>query len=62
MLVRISVTSDIVGDLDIAKHVNSPTVTGGRSDVVACVEIEKGLLAETLIDLANQVVNNDQAC
>lgn len=59
---RISVTSDIVGDLDIAKHVNSPTVTGGRSDVVACVEIEKGLLAETLIDLANQVVNNDQAC
>ena len=62
MLVRISVTSDIVGDLDIAKHVNSPTVTGGRSDVVACVEIEKGLLAETLIDLANQVVNNDRAC
>lgn len=62
MLVRISVTSDIIGDLDIAKHVNSPTVTGGRSDVVACVEIEKGLLAQTLIDLADQVVNNGRAC
>lgn len=62
MLVRISVTSDIIGDLDIAKHVNSPTVTGGRSDVVACVEIEKGLLAQTLIGLADQVVNNGQAC
>lgn len=62
MLVRISVTSDIIGDLDIAKHVNSPTVTGGRSDVVACVEIEKGLLAQTLIDLADQGVNNDRAC
>lgn len=62
MLVRISVTSDIIGDLDIAKHVNSPTVTGGRSDVVACVEIEKGLLAQTLIYLADQGVNNDRAC
>lgn len=61
MLVRISVTSDIIGDFDIAKHVNSPTVTGGRSDVVACVEIEKGLLAQTLIDLADQGVNNGRA-
>lgn len=62
MLVRISVTSDIVGDLDIAKRVNSPTIAGGRSDVVACVEIEKGLLAQTLIDISHQIVSNDRAC
>lgn len=62
MLVRISVTSDIVGDLDIAKHVNSPTITGGRSDVVACVEIEKGLLARTLIDISHQIISNDRTC
>lgn len=62
MLVRISVTSDIVGDLDIAKHVNLPAITGGRSDVVACVEIEKGLLAQTLIDISHQIVSNDRAC
>lgn|GEM_PF-3613225 len=62
MLVRISVTSDIVGDLDIARHVNSPTITGGRSDVVACMEIEKGLLVQTLIDISHQIVNNDRAC
>lgn len=62
MLVRISVTSDIVEDLDIAKHVNSPATTGGRSDVVACMEIEKGLLAQTLIDISHQIVNNDRAC
>lgn len=62
MLVRISVASDIVGDLDIAKHVNSPTIAGGRSDVVACVEIEKGLLAQALIGISHQIVSNDRVC
>lgn len=62
MLVRISVISNIVGDLNIAKHVDSPTITGGRSDVVACMEIEKGLLAQTLIDISHQIVSNDRAC
>jgi len=62
VLVRISVTSDIVGDLDIAKYVNSPTIAGGRSDVVACVGIEKGLLAQTLIDISHQIVSNDRPC
>lgn len=62
MLVRISVISNIVGDLNIAKHVDSPTITGGRSDAVACMEIEKGLLAQTLIDISHQIVSNDRAC
>lgn len=62
MLVRISVISNIVGDLNIAKHVDSPTITGGRSDVIACMEIEKGLLAQTLIDISHQIVSNDRAC
>lgn len=61
MLVRISVISNIVGDLNITKHVDSPTITGGRSDVVACTEIEKGLLARTLIDISHQIASNDQA-
>lgn len=62
MIVKISVTSDTIGDLDIAKHVNSPTIMGGRSDVVACMEIEKGLLAQALIDISHQIVNNDRVC
>lgn len=62
MLVRISVISNIVGDLNIAKHVDSPTITGGRSDIVACMEIEEGLLAQTLIDISHQIVNSDRAC
>lgn len=61
MLVRISVASDLVGDIDIAEHVESPTLRGGRSDVVASRNIEKGLLAQTLIKLANEILD-DPAC